>query len=207
MVVKGGHLLPVFGPIFTYKRILQLKIGLGSSRQWWSPIETVAETSGSTEVTVMVLWERHSQRVSFNSLGHAGRSPAAPCMPASPLSSFRDYTIIHPPGEAGEDTRGPPKHCADAVFPSVPPLGQRELGIGGAVHVSVYTRGQSKDVCGLLFYMAANCYFSFLVLKAVVDFWRWWWRSSLWTMEDVWASFCHWEIDGVLSQRKEKYRF
>lgn len=149
-----------------------------SSRRWgWvlflrdeALLKVWRKQSGSTEVTAMVLGERRSQRVSFNSRGHA----PPPSKPASPLSSFRDYTIIHPPGEAGEDTGGPPKHCADAVFPSVPPPGQGELAIGGAVHVSVYARGQSKDVCGLLFYMAANCCFSFLVLKAVVDFWRWW---------------------------------
>lgn len=43
----------------------------------------------------------------------------------------------------------PPEHCTGTVFSFMPLLGQFWMGI--AIHVSVYTQCQSKDVCGLLF--------------------------------------------------------
>lgn len=86
-------------------------------------------------------------------------------MPASPLSSFGDYTIIHPTQEAEEDTRAgeaTSKHTVQAPsFSFMPLLGQRKFRIGRAIQVSAYTQGQSEDVCGLLFYMAAMAIFLF----------------------------------------------
>lgn len=50
-------------------------------------------------------YESHFRQLSVNPPWHPSNSPAAPSMPASPLSSFWDLTIIHPTPEAEEDMR------------------------------------------------------------------------------------------------------
>lgn len=93
-------------------------------------------------------------------------------MPASPLSSFRDYTIIHPTREAEEDTwagEAASKNTVQALsFPFMPLLGQRKFRIGRAVHVSAYTQGQSQDVRSVVCCTVWLLFcFSLLAIKAV----------------------------------------
>lgn len=85
-------------------------------------------------------------------------------MPASPLSSF-GVTIIHQTQEAEEDTWAGEatsgtlfRHCLSIYAP----LGTEKNPDRGVVPVhSVCTRGQSKNVCGLLLYAAVTAFFLF----------------------------------------------
>lgn len=88
-------------------------------------------------------------------------------MPASPLSGFGDYTIIHPTQEAEEDTWAGVAATSKILYRHYlsinAPLGMEKSPDRKSRSRLSVVQGQSKDICGLLFYMAATAVFLLLL--------------------------------------------